>query len=115
MKPHKFKWAGKSNSESLAVIFCEYCGIGCAIYESENNKEKFREKVDEGCKLSPVVLERETNPLRRVSDGYSVLTFLGSYSVLEKKSAMKEWLNTPNSCLVDNVKNEIIEWHDPKL
>jgi len=109
MKPHKFVDA-KSD-----FIFCEYCGIGCGLSVSEKDRGKFREKVDEGCKLSPIVLERETAPLLRVHDGYSVLTFLSSFSVLEKKVARNKWLNTPNSCLVDNVKNEIIEWHNPKL
>jgi len=78
MKPHKFVDA-KSD-----FIFCEYCGIGCGLFAPENGRKKFREKVDEGCKLSPIVL-RETTPLSRVHDGYSVLTFLHSVSVLEKK------------------------------
>ena len=108
MKPHKFVDV-KSD-----FIFCEYCGIGCGLFASEKARKEFREKVDEGCNLSPIVL-REASPLQRVHDGYSVLTFLSSRSVLEKKIAMDIWLNIPNSCLVDNLQNKIIEWHDPKL
>lgn len=79
------------------------------MHRSEKNKDK----VAEYCKLSPIASELKTTPLIKVCDGYSVLTFLSSVSVLEKKIAMEKWRNTPNSCLVDNVKNEIIEWHNP--